>query len=467
VDSEDQEQLQLLLALEGLPADTVASTARWLERHGACVTSLHITYDLNTAPLFQQLPLSSAPLVHLARLEVDGPDSLVALATALPQLVALTHLRASIGRVAVNGSAPGWSPGVFSARGEPVEVVPCLYPGLKSLRLDIDRGGNHCVEAPLAQLLPHHLEELHVNGSYGAIVHSTALTAFTSLCSFTLYAGDLVDPDLLLAMPGLEEVEVRQADIRGGPVMFFGDWLKQGLYSAPQHLTKLAGLRIVPEPVIPPSLVTALRGLRKLHATLCRPETAACVKQLSRLSRLRDLSLDMFCEVELALSALSSVQQLTCLHLTTYGEQVPPPRSTWAEVLPHLTQLRVLAVNRQLLLLEGGLPAEVTCLTQLQCLYVRVSAARWDPAAAGAEVAPHLQALSQCSSLRAVLCWAYVFDHEQAAQPLWEYVHEGGLHLSCWHKWRHAAMEGHVVCPRPCPHLSGVWELQLPEAADD
>jgi hypothetical protein len=88
-----------------------------------------------------------------------------------------------------------------------------------------------------------------------------------------------------------------------------------------------------------------------------------------------------------------------------------------------------------------------------------------DPAGVFAQVAPHLQALSECSSLKAVLCWGGARDAGQAAQPLQECVHEGRLHLSCWHKWRQAADEGLVVCPRPCPHLPGVWELQQEEAA--
>jgi hypothetical protein len=462
LDSDALEQLQLLLALEGLPADTVTTTSSWLAQHGGCVASLHITYNSGTVALFQQLPLSSAPLVNLARLEVDGPDSLVALAPALPQLVALTHLRASVALMRVEGSAPGDKQGMFSIRGVPLEDPPSLQqlcPGLKSLHL-ATRCGKLWVEAPVAQLLPHLLEQLNVNGSSGAVVHSAALTPFTSLRSFTLYGGELVDPDLLLAMPGLEEVNLCQADIRGGPQSFIADWLASGLCTAPEHLTKLTGLRIVPDPVIPPSLLTALRGLRELDATLCWPGASACVQQLSGLSCLGHLSLGIAGETEGALSALSSVQQLTCLCVSTLGGGVS--RSTWAALLPNLTQLRVLGVTKQLLL-EGGLAAEVACLTQLQCLYVEDPAAGWDPAATGAEVAPHLPELSQCSSLKAVLCWAWNINREQAAAPMWQYVHQGRLHLSCWHKWRDAAEEGLVVCPRPCPHLPGVWELQQQE----
>jgi hypothetical protein len=133
--------------------------------------------------------------------------------------------------------------------------------------------------------------------------------------------------------------------------------------------------------------------------------------------------------------------------------------------MPCLTQLRVLVVEQELL--QQGLAAELYRLSQLQCLYV---AGPWQgtgqPADTCAAVAPHLQALSQCSSLRAVLCWSTGrAPGTPVTPPLWEYRHEGRLHLSCWHKWRYAADEGRVVCPRPCPHLPGVWELQQQEPA--
>jgi hypothetical protein len=122
--SDGQEQLQLLLALEGLPADTVAFTSEWMEQHGECVTSLDITYDLKAAGLFQQLPLSTAPLAHLARLELLGPNSLVALVPALPQLMALTHLRAGIALVPMGSSTQSWSPGVFSVKDAGGAALP-------------------------------------------------------------------------------------------------------------------------------------------------------------------------------------------------------------------------------------------------------------------------------------------------------------------------------------------------------
>jgi hypothetical protein len=84
------------------------------------VNVLHITYNPNMVPLLQQLPLSTAPLAGLARLEVEGPDSLVTLAPVLPQLVALTHMRASIDVM----QQPGSSHLVFSSMGVPLEVAP-------------------------------------------------------------------------------------------------------------------------------------------------------------------------------------------------------------------------------------------------------------------------------------------------------------------------------------------------------
>jgi hypothetical protein len=56
------------MACRQLPLDAVSSW--WLAEHWQCVTALNIHYHRDTAPLLQQLPLSTAPLVGLARLEV-------------------------------------------------------------------------------------------------------------------------------------------------------------------------------------------------------------------------------------------------------------------------------------------------------------------------------------------------------------------------------------------------------------
>jgi hypothetical protein len=64
-----------------------------------------------------------------------------------------------------------------------------------------------------------------------------------------------------------------------------------------------------------------------------------------------------------------------------------------------------------------------------------------------------------------VLCWVRVEVGDPRHMVWEENVHQGGLHLSCWHGWRTAAVEGRVVCPRPCPHLPGVCELQQQEQA--
>jgi hypothetical protein len=115
---------------------------------------------------------------------------------------------------------------------------------------------------------------------------------------------------------------------------------------------------------------------------------------------------------------------------------------------------------------EEGLAEELYQLRQLQCVYVGNGALLFGPlAVAGEMVARRLHVLSKCSSLRAVLCWgAGDDDGAQGASPethpLRQYVQEGQVHLSSWHKWRDVAVEGRVVCPRPCPHLPCVWELQ-------
>jgi hypothetical protein len=110
-------------------------------------------------------------------LEVDGPDSLVALAPALPQLVALTHLRASIGLIYPEANTSSVAQGVFSAKGAPLQAVPCLQqlcPRLRSLQLDIDfqshdpedgGGDEKRVDAPVAEVLPDKLEQLHITNA--------------------------------------------------------------------------------------------------------------------------------------------------------------------------------------------------------------------------------------------------------------------------------------------------------------
>jgi hypothetical protein len=479
LDSEDQEQLQLLLALEGLPADAVTSTSAWLVQHGQCVNSLCIAYEDDTAPVFQQLPLSTAPLVGLVRLEVDGPDSLVALASALPQLVALTHLRASIEIVRLGDSVHERSQGVFSAQWLPLEAPPSLQqlcPGLKSLRLSIvrvDSGMLWHVEVPVAQLLPDHLQQLHVNSAPSATMYMPCdtLSSFTSLHRLVLTSPCMLDLDLLLDMLGLEELDLRSVHccVDGGAVSF-EEWLTHQLFTAPHRLTKITGLSIThwePAPFISDAFVMALSRLRKLEVALWKDSAAAGVKQLSTLRCLQHLSLPVYCkttsEATAVVSALSSVQQLTSLHL--HGSDVDC--SMWATVLPHLTQLRVLGPTMELLL-GGGLVEEVTRLSQLQCLYVDDCRPGrwWDPVNLSAEMAPSLDMLSKCSSLRAVLYWSHTWVGDSTAPPLWYQLYQGRLHLSCWHKWRQAAVEGRVVCPAPCPHLPGVWELEQQQPAD-
>jgi hypothetical protein len=482
IDSDNDEQLQLLIALEGLPPGAVASTSTWLAQHGSCVTSLEASYDTATAPLFQQLPLSTAPLVGLARLEVDGPGSLVALAPALPQLVALTHLRASIGLTRHAGQ------GVFSAEGVPLEAVPSLQqlcPGLKSLRLIIDyqrRTGERRAWVPIAQLLPGHLEQLHIEGRrrsgavLGAVlrVSCTTLTSLTSLRHLTLEYVHPRHPDLLLHLPRLAHLDLSWVH---GWTTTDADpehRLKVAVCTAPHHLTSLFEASPGNGSVSLQSLFAPVTNLCKLEvlAWYMTPE-GPWMQRLPDLSSVRHLSVYvgardpdiMFVTPELeeaAVMALSSLRQLTCLHLRTDMVLVQP--TTWAAVLDPLDQLRVLVVTKEQLL-EGSLAAELPRLPQLQCLYVEDirSGGEWDPAAMGAAVVPHLPVLSQCNSLRAVLCWPFLRGN--AEQPLWAHVHQGNLHLSCWGRWRSAAEEGRVVCPRPCPHLPGVWELQ--QEADD
>jgi hypothetical protein len=497
--SEDQEQLQLLLPLEGLPEGRVASTSRWLSQHGSCVTYLKITYDPGTAPLLQRLHLSTAPLVRLARLEVDGPDSLVSLAPALPQLVSLTHLKAGIG-LSCGGSRQHVAPGVFSARRVPLKAPPSmqqLCPGLKSLSLDICAEVYHRdwqrLDAPVAQLLPAGLQQLQLCGaSYmekcRVRIRCAALTSFTTLQRLELLSIGVVGPDLLLDMPVLEHVSLCTSPCwvaAGDQYSSCFTWAASEECTTPQHLTKLTGMLVEERPARLPTLIAMATSLGKLELELMlsQPGAAACVQQLSELRGLRNLQLGLMVRAGedgiAPLLSVSSLVQLTCLCLRGgYGYSSNPrrysfvvPSSTWAAVLPHLTRLRILGVSEEQLS-EEGVVAQVAGLPQLQCLYVadESMAARGSSQGSSAAstftcVAPLLQVLERCSSLKAVLCWPAAEYVSTRAQLLHEHVHDGRLHLSYWYKWRDAAAQGRVVWPRPCP-LPGVWELQQQEPAD-
>jgi hypothetical protein len=486
--SADQEQLQLLLSLEGLPAEAVMSASSWLEQHGSCVASLDITYHDDTAPIFQQLPLSTAPLVHLARLEVDGPDSLVALAPALPDLAALTHLRASISLLRPEGSKPFMLPCVFSAGGVPLEAPPCLQqlcPGLKSLHLTLDYGDivgdilcywlDPLCDPRLPELLSPGLEQLHVHANSNddgrsRLACADLTAAVPSLQRLTLSSITIIDPDLLLEMPQLEELDVRHSRYWADDGWsFLEEWLVDKASSDPQHLTKLTGCSLwwrERQPRIPHPVLAAAPNLRKLdiQATVALP--IAWVEQLYGLSGLRQLHITLHVRMTPAtdmVSALAGVSQLTCLSLEEGCGKVP--RDTWAAVLPHLTQLRVLAIDEYLLKYGGVLP-EAAQLTQLQCLYVHGSelAGRYGYKQTIFSDPLHPPPVSDVPdlprSLKAVLHWTHVRALYPASPQQCPWDLPGTAHYTFCHKWRHAAEQGLVVCPRPCPHLPGVWELQ-------
>lgn len=344
----------------------------------------------------------------------------------------------------------------------------------------------HRVIAPVAQVLPASLEQLSIHNSrsvWNVGFDSAALTSLTALRHLSL-VGLAYKLEPLFHVPALDQMDLRH--VCG---MAEGDWSPNLFDRGPQQQAKLAGYQTgslwsVSQDM--QSLMAAAPGLCKLRLVLHQPDAGvvAWVQQLSSLSALRHLHLSLDClhytdEVIATVPALSGAQQLTYLRLSIGKGRVE--RESWDKLLPNLSQLRVLAVKEKQVLYEG-LPAKVALLPQLQCLYVEGSwGLPWDPAATGAEVVPHLQALSKCSSLKAVLCWAPVMargeDDQEMAWPgrrrlgmarqeapaahcMWQYVHEGRVQLSCWHGWRHAAEEGLVVCPQACPHLPGVWRVQ-------
>jgi hypothetical protein len=318
------------------------------------VTSLQVTYDPDTAPLFQQLPLPTAPLVGLARLEVDGPDSLVALAPVLPQLVALTHLRASISLVGDTSDTH--------------EALPSLQlcPRLRSLHLIMERDDDkdfYMVGAPEVQQLPVGLEELTIHTGRSVLnvnLHCGAIPRLTCLRRLSLKGLQvLVDGEKLFEMPVLEELDLRNTGSwRGDTSSTEANLLHLEACTAAHQRRKLIGMSLVqigPNSGAAHTLVAVAPGVRKLAVTLMQPGAAGpFMQQLSGLRRMHHL--EVFTRAPTAddlarVAALPSAGHLTCLCLHSWSEGVP--RTTWAAVLPRLTQLRVLVMRKELLL-EGS-----------------------------------------------------------------------------------------------------------------
>jgi hypothetical protein len=273
-------------------------------------------------------------------------------------------------------------------------------------------------------------------------------------------------------MPGLEEVSLDLESVwQDGILVTLQERLEGELCTAPQHVTKFTKLCLdLEEFARLNALPTGLINLRQLELIVWEADAAALSQQLSVLSSLRHLDLSIYCDTEqaaaAAVSAVTNTQQLTYLGL--FAGSARPPPSSWAAVLPCLTQLQVLALGKTLFM-EQGLAAEVTKLARLQCMYVEEwEYGAWDLAAARAEMAPILHVLSKCNSLTAVLYSADLRNGlaPSLPGPVWEVVQEGGLVVSFWRKWEHASGQGCVVRPQACPHLPGVWELQQEDPAD-
>jgi hypothetical protein len=184
---------------------------------------------------------------------------------------------------------------------------------------------NDWVEVPVEQLLPDHLEQLHIHeASYAnLLVHSADFVHRTSLRRLTLTSMCVVEPDELLLMPGLEELDLDTTSWEGHDAssdLICSEWATPGQCPAPQHLTKLAFLSL-PDPDCPEPMLDFLSGLRRLEVVLSVPGTDAgmCLaltraQQLSALSRLQALSLTVYPaagNVAAVLSGLSVAAQLT------------------------------------------------------------------------------------------------------------------------------------------------------------
>jgi hypothetical protein len=489
-DDPAEEQLDLLLPLpaasppdgEGLLPAAITRAFKWLEVYGGTVVTLQVTYDTSAAWAFQQLPVATAPFTSLARLEVDGPDSLVDVAPALPHLVRLTRLRASISLLRTKTSSGLLVQTVFGLRGAPLLELPSLQgscPCLKSLHLgllctqhitSVDSYWLPQCDARLRDLLPDNLEQLHLEAHSQTFIGlpCASLTSLGYMQTLTLSGMNTDNLNLLLEMPGLQQLHMGWAGCQAdGGTGFLNGWMSKGLCTVPDHLTKLTGARLISDPVSAEPLLPYLTNVQQLTVILGRADGVPLLRQVTTTSSLRHLQLKIMSAQRgpaALVSALGSMQQLTCLTVDAGVDNFIPcgpwhaeeVRCSWAQALQQLTQLRVLAVPLELL--QAGMAAELTSLVLLQCLYVHSGSA---PAQVLEQVAGCLRALP--SSLQAVLCWPRGtlsgFDHNTRlvvpeGSPL------GGVHISFWHGWRTAAQQGLVLVPRPCPHLPGVWELQ-------
>jgi hypothetical protein len=245
------------------------------------------------------------------------------------------------------------------------------------------------------------------------------------------------------------------------------------------HLTRLVLTGQVP--VGTAEALAALTGLQELglHG-LVTTSTAGVVQQVAGMAQL--------CSLQLVGSGMSPVvvgpclaqcTQLTSLVLLVEGPGDPDAASDLASTLQQLTGLRSLAVHEQLVGCEqGGWLEPLTQLTSL-CVTLRKVPALAGPARYTCEdtrkyTMQHIHATAQ-RLMEQMQLQAWPMQLQQVtflASPkismyrcgpmCWQQAAPGGAQVTVWVERQSVVAPGWTRPLRPCPHLPGVWEVQLP-----
>jgi hypothetical protein len=409
--SDEAEQLQLLVDLHIMSAEEVARACSWMSMHGRSVQTLLVSAEGMAPPpqTWFTTAAAAAALGNLRRLEVHQGHSLLMLVPVLGQLPHLQHLGAAVAVVADPHKSWQVAPGKEMVEGvlmdrhfhpwQPLPDMQRLCPQLTHLhlRLDVevesyaydgmgDYDGDVTVDKRLAQLLPATLQHLTLcegmDCGHMVVLHPTSLTHLKALQQLTLRCVEMDAAGCQAAaqrLTALQELRVRGC--RWGvtahdPMLLLAPKLVEytpcrSLTAAafPQlvHLTKLvwdsAGSMFqgAAEAL---AACTALQELRLEAYYMGGPgsEVAAVVRRAAGMPQLRSLQLDGSVDsIEDMAASLAQYTQLTSLSLWIRDRE-----DTCMCVPQQLTGLKCLTVPWQLVEQEAGAwLAPLTALTRL------------------------------------------------------------------------------------------------------
>jgi hypothetical protein len=426
--SDEAEQLQLLVDLHIMSAEEVARACSWMSMHGRSVQTLLVSAE-GMAPPHQTwftTAAAAAALGNLRRLEVHQGHSLLMLVPVLGQLPHLQHLGAAVAAVAdankswqVAGGEEMVEGVLMDQRSRPWQPLPdmqrlcpqlthlflCLDVEVESdgLEDDIawDYDGGVTVDKRLARLLPATLQHLTLSAGLDCMdtvfLHPTSLTHLKALQQLTLRCVEMDAAGCQAAvahLTALQELRVRdwRYVTQPEPVLLLAPKLVDyrvhynlPAAAAPQlvHLTRLVWRNcgeMLPGAAQALAACTALQELRLEAYYMGGPgsqtEVAAVVRQAAGMPQLRSLQLEGRAESTEDLAAsLAQCTQLTSLILWIKDRQ-----DAYLSVPQQLTGLQRLTVPWQLVKQEAG--AWLEPLTALTLLYMNVESSCETPVAA-------------------------------------------------------------------------------------